>query len=137
MKIMSFSRIQESREFAKRAAEHFLENQKSYTFAESDPEPGGLFAIRWNSFTVLVVKLDETFEPECWPTQELINAEFPQAVLRPLMSAQSSDDRVVKMLNELAIELNCRREHGAKGGSYLLYFESKLKEVIKIIEATR
>jgi hypothetical protein len=79
MRVVSLSKEQDAAAFARKAALDFSENPKHYTFSEGDPKPGELFAIRWNSFTVLVVRLDESMEPACYPTHDLIGKD-----LRPM-----------------------------------------------------
>lgn len=51
--------------FAKKAAQHFSVNAKSYTYTEDDIEMGCLLAIRWggNEDCVLVCKLSAYHEP--------------------------------------------------------------------------
>lgn len=46
--------------FAKTAAEHFASNPRHFTYGEVTP--GKSFAVRWNSHTVLVLKIDENSE---------------------------------------------------------------------------
>lgn len=77
MRIVSITDTKEEMEFAHCAAEHMAENPRLYTFANGDPQPGKLFAIRWNPFTVLVVKLDEMHEPACYPVGSFIGKDLP------------------------------------------------------------
>lgn len=77
MRIVSVAKTGEEIAFARRAVTHLSEHPSHYTFAEGDPAPGGLFAIRWNPFTVLVVKLDETHIPACYPVHEFIAKDLP------------------------------------------------------------
>lgn len=77
MRIVYTSHEQEQARFAEEAANYFRENPHSFTYADGDPEAGELFAIRWNSFTVLVVRLAEDFEPLCYPTVQFFSGDLP------------------------------------------------------------
>ena len=70
--------------FAKEAVEYFAGEPKAYTYADGDPEPGKLLAIRWNLYTVLVVRLDETHDPACYPTNDFIGKDLPPMQTSPL-----------------------------------------------------
>lgn len=59
MTIINLEKNKEADDFAKKAAEHFRDNPPHFTYAESDPAPGHLFAIRWNPYTVLVIRLHD------------------------------------------------------------------------------
>ena len=77
MKIIYHNNEKENAVFAEKAANYLRENPRCYTYAESYPEPGKLFAIRWNSFTVLVIRLAEDFEPLCYPTRQFFPDDLP------------------------------------------------------------
>lgn len=77
MRIVSITDTKEELEFARKAVESMAANERHYTFAEGGPLPGKLFAIRWNPFTVLVVKLDEMHEPACYPVRAFIGKDLP------------------------------------------------------------
>jgi hypothetical protein len=64
-------------EFARKAAEYFKENPRCYTYADRDPTPGEFFAIRWNPYTVLVVRLDEDWDPACYPLAQWKMDDLP------------------------------------------------------------
>jgi hypothetical protein len=81
MRIVNIDEDAQQAAFAKLAAEAMSQNPRLYTFAEGDPSPGELFAIRWNPFTVLVLKLDDEHIPALYPTQ---NANMIMADLPPL-----------------------------------------------------
>lgn len=80
MKIIHISEEQENAKFAEEAANHFKSYPTSFTYAESDPTPGKLFAIRWNSSTVLIVKLHEDFEPLGYPTRQFFREDLPRLI---------------------------------------------------------
>ena len=52
-------------DFAERAASHFREHEKHWTYTDKEIEPGCLFATKWGLGRdgVLVFKLDDEFEP--------------------------------------------------------------------------
>jgi hypothetical protein len=77
MRVVSPNLDAEELAFAKLAAEKMRDNPRWYTFAEDDPEPGGLLAIRWNAFTVLVVRIDGESMPALYSTSHLIACDFP------------------------------------------------------------
>jgi hypothetical protein len=77
MRVVSLSKEQDAADFARKAAMDFSENPKHYTYSEGDPQPGELFAIRWNSFAVLVFRLSDDMEPSCYPTHDLIGKDLP------------------------------------------------------------
>lgn len=81
MKVMDLTQIRANEAFARKATDHFTAHPSHYTYAEGDPQPGELLAIRWNDFTVLIVKLDESFQPECWPVVQLIGTDLPKRTL--------------------------------------------------------
>lgn len=47
MKVVYVERIEEEVAFVKRAAEHFRENPKTYTYTDEEIDPGALFAVLW------------------------------------------------------------------------------------------
>lgn len=77
MRIISIHQNKEEEGFAQKAIEAMRDNPKLYTYAEGDPSAGRLLAIRWNPFTVLVVKLDEAHEPALYPTHDFIGDDLP------------------------------------------------------------
>lgn len=74
MKMVRLEEEYEVREFAKKAAKHFAEDDECTTFTDSDIEAGCLFAMRYGFFNncVVVFRLDEVFEPVNY--QELIES---------------------------------------------------------------
>jgi hypothetical protein len=87
MRIVFTHREKENEAFAAKAADWFKNNPKCYTYAEGDPKPGCLFAIRWNPYTVLIVKLDEEFEPLCYPTVQFFTGDLPPLVGEPVFTS--------------------------------------------------
>jgi hypothetical protein len=83
MRIVDISKEKEAHDFAECATRYFAENPSCFTYANGDPTPGEFFAIRWNSFTVLVVRLDESFVPACYPTYQFIKADLPRLATNP------------------------------------------------------
>ena len=79
MRIVNIEKEVAQANFALRAAKAMQDNPRLYTFADSDPTPGELLAIRWNPYTVLVIKLDEAHIPSLYPTQDanMIKADLP------------------------------------------------------------
>ena len=65
-------------EFAKRAILYFSQNNKAFTYADSDPTAGELLAIRWNPYTVLVVRLCEDFDPACYSVHPTLSHDLPK-----------------------------------------------------------
>lgn len=65
MKMVYMDEDDEIRDFAKRAAKSFAENDKYVTFTDSAIEAGCLFAMRFGlgEDCVVVFRLDEDFEP--------------------------------------------------------------------------
>lgn len=57
--------MDEVKEFAKRAAKKFADNNHLSTYTDDVIEPGCLFAVRWGlgNNCVVVFRLDEDFEP--------------------------------------------------------------------------
>lgn len=79
MKIINPRQDAESQAFAKKAADTFRDKPELFTYADGDPVAGELFAIRWNPFTVLVIRLHGDFEPECHSVYNLGHkADFPK-----------------------------------------------------------
>lgn len=83
MKVINLTQMKASEAFARKAAEHFKSHPTHYTYSEGDPKAGELFAVRWNDFTVLVVKLDEAYEPECWPCVQFVGGDLPKLKATP------------------------------------------------------
>lgn len=106
MKIIYISQEQENAKFAELAANEFKKNAKLYTFAESDPKPGKLMAIRWNPFTVLIIKLDEEYEPLAYPTSQFFQGDLPPLIgdFQPEVVI-SEPEKINKLLLGAAIEL--------------------------------
>lgn len=77
MKTIYISTEKENATFAEQAANHFKSHPTAYTYAEADPTPGKLLAIRWNPYTVLIVKLHEDFEPLAYPTSQFFTGDLP------------------------------------------------------------
>jgi len=77
MTIVNIETDKEAAEFARRASENFRDNPKYYTFSDGDPECGQLFAIRWNSFAVLVVRLHEDTPVRVYPIHQFNIKDFP------------------------------------------------------------
>lgn len=72
MRVINVPRTLAEIKFAERAAVHFNEHVTSNTYTDGEVESGRLFAVRWNSFTVLVFMLDECHTPTCYPIEHLI-----------------------------------------------------------------
>ena len=88
---MRMIRISEEREienFARMAAEKFEENGELYSLSVCNPEAGGYLALRWGSRDdcVLVVKLDELFEPRVY--QQMI----PEQISREELARRKRED---------------------------------------------
>jgi len=68
MKMTTESQEIETLSFAKDAAKHFAKHTEHTTFTRKDITPGCLFAIRWGlqDDCVLIIKLDDDFEPICY-----------------------------------------------------------------------
>ena len=77
MRIVCIKSEQDQAEFAKAAAAFFCENPKCFTYAKGDPSPGSLLAVRWNGYTVIVLKLDADHIPSLYPVQYLIGRDLP------------------------------------------------------------
>lgn len=80
MTIIDIERQRDEAEFARRAVEDFRDNPRHYTFAECDPEPGKLLAIRWNSFSILVIRLSDEHPVLNYGTHQFIQADLPPMV---------------------------------------------------------
>jgi len=65
MKMLFISEIDEEKNFAIRAAEHFSKNPKHYSYTDKEIDESSLLALRWGAAMdcVLVVKLDDAHEP--------------------------------------------------------------------------
>lgn len=65
MRMINLEIDTEREEFARRAAVHFAENSKLYTYTDGNIEPGCWFALRFGlgNDCVVVFKLDEFDEP--------------------------------------------------------------------------
>ena len=83
MRIVSIESDKQEIEFARKATEYFQKNSWSYTYVDGNPKPGELFAIRWNPYTVLIIKLDDTHDPACYSTNSFIGCDLPK--LEPKM----------------------------------------------------
>ena len=76
MRMTTFGRESEVNEFAKRAMQRFISDNRLDTYTDKDVEAGCLFAIRWGAFDrcILVFRLDENVEPvnfqDCLTTRE-------------------------------------------------------------------
>lgn len=69
---------QEEAEFARKATEHFRDHSNCYTYADGDPTPGELFAIRWNSFAIIVVRLSADHSVLNYASHQFIQQDFPK-----------------------------------------------------------
>lgn len=71
-------------EFAERATKMMQEHPYMRTYSEDEKQnqteilPGDLLAIRWNACTVLVLKVDEGFNPLLFPTIQFIGSDLPE-----------------------------------------------------------
>jgi len=74
---------QEESEFARKATEHFRDHANCYTYAEGDPTPGELFAIRWNSFAIIVVRLSADHAVLNYASYQFIQQDFPKLTPSP------------------------------------------------------
>lgn len=77
MKIIRISETKEEQDFAEKAAKAMKENPRFYTFSVSDPQPGTLFAVRWNNTAILILRLHEFHEPACYPVDQFIGGDLP------------------------------------------------------------
>ena len=82
MRIVNQTRDKAARDLAELAARYWLANPGTYTYADGDPAAGELLAIRWNSYTVMVVQLNDE-EPLLFETQTLIGAYLPRMEATP------------------------------------------------------
>lgn len=78
MTLINIQKDKECAEFARAAAECFRDHPYCFTYAVGDPKPGCLFAIRWNSFTVMVVRLDDEDLVRLYGSHDLIQQELPK-----------------------------------------------------------
>lgn len=78
MKIINIANEKKNAEFAEKAANHFRNNAQSYTYADDDPTAGELMAIRWNPFTVLIIRLSDDFEPRAYTTAQFFIGDLPR-----------------------------------------------------------
>lgn len=69
---------QEEAEFARKATEHFRDHNNRYTYADGDPKPGELMAIRWNSFAIIVIRLSADHEVLNYASHQFIQQDFPK-----------------------------------------------------------
>lgn len=83
MRIVSIKADQGEAKFAEEATRYFESDPSNYTYTKSDPEPGEYLAIRWNSYTVLVVKLDPDHDPGLYSTYPFINDDLPRLTPKP------------------------------------------------------
>jgi len=77
MRIVNQTRDKAARDLAELAGRHFTDHPGSYTYADGDPAPGELMAIRWNSYTVMVIQLNDE-EPLLFPTANLGLPDLPR-----------------------------------------------------------
>ena len=77
MRQVIISQQLEADEFAKKATEFFAINDWAYTYADGDPTPGELFAIRWNTMAVSVVRLCPDTEPLLYTSHQFIGGDLP------------------------------------------------------------
>lgn len=78
MRIVDITAQEKEARFAKKATKDFDKNQTHFTFADGDPEAGKLLAIRWNPYTVLVIKLDPEHEPACYSIYPTLDHDLPK-----------------------------------------------------------
>lgn len=82
MRLVDIRKDMRAADFARAAAQHFAAHPSFYTYADGDPKPGELMAVRWNSFTVLVLEVGEDFEPSLYDTGALGVGRLPN--LKPI-----------------------------------------------------
>jgi hypothetical protein len=80
MTTVNVEQQQEEAEFARKATEHFRDHASHYTYADGDPKPGELFAIRWNSFAIIVIRLSSEHEVLNYASYQFIKQDFPKLV---------------------------------------------------------
>jgi hypothetical protein len=79
MKLVNINTQQEAEDFARLSATSFDSFPKTYVYtAGDDPECGEYMAIRWNDHALLVVRLDESFEPAIYTSADLIGKDFTE-----------------------------------------------------------
>jgi hypothetical protein len=83
MRIVNPSAEKEEADFARRATEAMNANPRLYTWAEDDPKPGEMLAIRWNPFTVLILRLDGEHVPALYSTSYFIAGDLPPLETSP------------------------------------------------------
>jgi hypothetical protein len=113
MRIVNIATQQEEQEFATKAAHHFAFDRRHFTYAEDDPKPGKHFAVRWNPFTVLVLKLDENHTPACYPTNELIRADLPPLKGEPIIGVVEVSTHEIEELHDRIAQLEQRNRNQA------------------------
>jgi len=64
--------------FAEKATKHFNDHPQSFTFAKDDPKAGELMAIRWNPYTVMIIRLHEDFDPQLYSVHQFIKTDLPK-----------------------------------------------------------
>lgn len=83
MRLINVHEERDCENFAREAAEHFATHPTNYTYArgeektQSDILPGELLAIRWNPWTVLVVRVSDHGEPRLYPTDQMNVGKLP------------------------------------------------------------
>ena len=80
MRTVNVQQQEEEADFAKRACRAFAENPKIYTFTDGDVKAGELLAIRWNTNTALILKLDDCFIPACYPCRQFAIPSLPPLI---------------------------------------------------------
>lgn len=76
MKVIKLQNEQEVIEFAKRAAAKFAASYDTLqTYTDDEIQEGCLLAIRWNPVMVVVIKVDDRFEPL------MIEGAYPETIL--------------------------------------------------------
>lgn len=82
MTIVDIKKDQDAADFARAATHHFNSNPQSFTYAKADPTPGELLAIRWNPFTVLVLRIHEEDMIRLYSVYDFITTNLPK--LKPI-----------------------------------------------------
>lgn len=96
--------------FAKTAAEHFASNPRHFTYGEVTP--GKSFAVRWNSHTVLVLKIDENSEVLLFDTWNALGMkELPTLQGEPPTMADLQEKKNCPNCDELLQKVT----HGPSG----------------------
>ena len=78
MTIVDIHKDKQAADLARRATEHFRDNPQSYTFADGDPKAGELMVIRWNPFTVLVLRIQEDEAIRLYSVHQFIPTDLPK-----------------------------------------------------------